>query len=127
MLFVELDMFSREFVIHLSLVFICLLREVRRSFIPPMQVSNLFDSPCIADRMDSVNSFKVLTSFFKFMTSFCIDRGYVCRRDTAKYQWVCPFRVRHIYRETIQRRVYIESYHAAFWSLVLLCKLQDKY
>ena len=56
MLFVELDKFLRESVINLSLMFICLLREVRRSFIPSMQVSNLVDSPCTARRIDWVDS-----------------------------------------------------------------------
>ena len=65
MLFVELDKFSREYVINLSLMLICLLREVRRLFIPPMQVSNLIDSPCTARRIDLADSCKISTSFFR--------------------------------------------------------------
>ena len=63
MLFVELDEFSRESFINLSLLFIGLLREIRRPIIPPMQVSNLVDSPCTASRIDLVDSCKILTSF----------------------------------------------------------------
>ena len=73
MLFDELDKFSRKSVINLSLLFICLLREVRRSFIPPTQVSNLVDNPCTASRIELVDSFKILASFLRLITSFCTD------------------------------------------------------
>ena len=68
-----MNKFSRESFIYLSLMCICLLRDVRRSFIPPMEVLNLVDSPCTARRIDLVDSCKIITSFFK-VDNFILHR-----------------------------------------------------